>query len=332
VLRSEGCPLLHYVTLVPSFLLDQLAAVLLPPYSPFSALSLFSALCVAILFILLKRRPEKRSVKYRVMLRALFPRWLYRNASFKADVMFFLFNTLAFGALFGWAMFSSSYVSTIVSVTLTDYVGARAGIGWDGFTGKSIATLAIFIAYELAYWLNHYFSHRVPLLWEFHKVHHTAEVLSPLTNFRIHPVYGIVFGNLIALFVGTTDGVLHYLKFGTPFGVGAGGNVVALAFVWILGHLQHSHLWIAVTGPLGRVIVSPAHHQIHHSNDPKHFNKNFGSSLAIWDWIFGTLHIPNRDREDLSFGVGSATPDHHTVVGGMLTPFAMAWRRLRAEP
>ena len=325
--------MLHYVTLVPSFLLDQLAAVLLPPYSPFSALSLFSALCVAVLFILLKRRPEKRSVKYRVMLRALFPRWLYRNASFKADVMFFLFNTLAFGALFGWAMFSSSYVSTIVSVTLTDYVGARAGIGWDGFTGKSIATLAIFIAYELAYWLNHYFSHRVPLLWEFHKVHHTAEVLSPLTNFRIHPVYAIVFGNLLALFVGTTDGVLHYLKFGSPFGVGAGGNVVVLAFVWIIGHLQHSHLWIAVTGPLGRVIVSPAHHQIHHSNNPKHFNKNFGSCLAIWDWIFGTLHMPTRDREDLTFGVGSDTPDHdHTVVGGMLTPFAMAWRRLRAEP
>ena len=90
--------------------------------------------------------------------------------------MFFLFNTLAFGALFGWAMFSSKYVSTFVSVTLTDSLGARAGIGWDGFTGKSIATLAIFMAYELAYWLDHYLSHRVPLLWEFHKVHHTAEV------------------------------------------------------------------------------------------------------------------------------------------------------------
>jgi hypothetical protein len=49
--------------------------------------------------------------------------------------------------------------------------------------------------------------------------------------------------------------------------------------------------------------------------------------------MFGTLHIPNRDREHLTFGVGSATPAHdHTVVGGMLTPFAMAWRRLRAEP
>jgi sterol desaturase/sphingolipid hydroxylase (fatty acid hydroxylase superfamily) len=102
--------------------------------------------------------------------------------------------------------------------------------------------------------------------------------------------------------------------------------------VWIIGHLQHSHLWIAVTGPLGRVVISPAHHQIHHSTNPKHFNKNFGSCLAIWDWIFGTLHIPNRDREHLTFGVDSAKPHHHTVVGGMLTPFAMAWKRLRAEP
>ena len=309
-----------------------MAAVLLPPYSPFSAVSLLFALFVAVGFTLLKRRPEKRNVKYRVMLRALFPRWLYRNASFKSDVMFFLFNTLAFAALFGWAMLSSRYVTTIVSATLTDYFGAWAGTGWNGFAGQSISTLAIFLAYELGYWLNHYLSHRIPFLWEFHRVHHTAEVLSPLTNFRVHPVYSIVFGNLLALFVGTTDGVLHYLKFGTAFGAGAGGNLLVIAFVWIIGHLQHSHLWIAVTGPLGRVVISPAHHQIHHSTNPKHFNKNFGSCLAIWDWIFGTLHIPNRDREHLTFGVDSAKPHHHTVVGGMLTPFAMAWRRLRAEP
>ena len=120
--------MLHYVTQVASYVAAQLAAVLLPPYSPFSAVSLLSALFVAVLFILLKRQPEKRNVKYRVMLRALFPRWLYRSASFKADVMFFLFNTLAFAALFGWAMLSATYLSMTVSATLTHYLGARAGV------------------------------------------------------------------------------------------------------------------------------------------------------------------------------------------------------------
>jgi sterol desaturase/sphingolipid hydroxylase (fatty acid hydroxylase superfamily) len=216
-----------------------------------------------------------------------------------------------------------------VSVALTESLGAHVGIGANGFAGKAVATVAIFIAYELAYWVDHYLSHRVPFLWEFHKVHHTAEVLSPLTNFRVHPVDSVVFGNILGLFIGATDGVLRYLEFATPFGARASASVVLVVFMWIFGHLQHSHLWIPFTGPLGRVILSPAHHQIHHSDNPKHFNKNFGSCLSIWDWLFGTLQIPQRDREDLAFGVGLHTPHHHTVVGGLLTPFAMAWRSMR---
>jgi sterol desaturase/sphingolipid hydroxylase (fatty acid hydroxylase superfamily) len=225
---------------------------------------------------------------------------------------------------------SSNYISEIVSVALTHSFGAHDGIDSNGFVGKSIATLAIFIAYELGYWVDHYLSHRVPLLWEFHKVHHTAEVLSPLTNFRVHPVDSIVFGNFLGVFIGATNGVLHYLGFGSPFGSDASASVVLVAFMWVFGHLQHSHFWIPMTGALGRVILSPAHHQIHHSDNPKHFNRNFGSCLSIWDWLFGTLHVPERDREDLAFGVGHHTPDDHTLVGGLLAPFARAWRRVRA--
>lgn len=323
--------MLDYARLAASFIAGNFAVLLLPLYSSFSAASLFSALCVAVAFTVLKRRPEKRAVKYSVMLRALFPRWLYRSTSFRADVTFFFFNVLAFGALFGWAVFSSTYISHTVSVVLTDSFGPHAGIGSNTFVAKSTATVAIFLAYELAYWVDHYLSHRVPVLWEFHKVHHTAEVLSPLTNFRVHPVDSVVFGNCLGLFIGTTDGVLHYVGFGPPFGVGASASVIFVAFMWVFGHLQHSHLWIPVTGRLGCVILSPAHHQIHHSDNPRHFNKNFGSCLSLWDWLFGTLHIPDRDRQDLTFGIGHHTADHHTAVGGLLTPFAMAGRRLRGN-
>jgi hypothetical protein len=38
----------------------------------------------------------------------------------------------------------------------------------------------------------------------------------------------------------------------------------------------------------------PAHHHVHHSANPKHFNKNFGSCLALWDWMFGTLYVPEK--------------------------------------
>ena len=170
---------------------------------------MLSALCIAITFVLLSRRPGKRDVKYKIMRRALFPRWLGR-ASFRADVGFLLFNLFAFAMLFGWAVITSQFVSATVAGALADMFGVRPKTGLNDFHSRLIVTVCLFLAYELAYWLDHYLSHRIPLLWEFHKVHHTAEVLSPLTNFRVHPVDSLVFYNILGIFLGTTGGALSY--------------------------------------------------------------------------------------------------------------------------
>ena len=74
---------------------------------------------------------------------------------------------------------------------------------------------------------------------------------------------------------------------------------------------------------VGRIFISPAHHEVHHSGDPKHFNKNFGSCLALWDWMFGTLYVPAKEREKLTFGF----PDHadaHTFKGEVVAPLVYA--------
>ena len=99
--------------------------------------------------------------------------------------------------LFGWAIISSQSVSHIVSGALTDMFGVLPKTGLNELTSKSIVTVFLFLAYELGYWVDHYLSHRIPMLWDFHKVHHTAEVLSPLTNFRMHPVDSVVFANIL---------------------------------------------------------------------------------------------------------------------------------------
>jgi sterol desaturase/sphingolipid hydroxylase (fatty acid hydroxylase superfamily) len=312
------------------FLYGQFAALLLATGSAFSLASLSSALCIAILFLLLRRRPDRRQVRYRVMGRALFPRWL-RRASFRADVAFLLLNTLFAAMLFGWAILSTRSVAQLVSGTLTGVFGVRPETGLNALVSQSIVTVVLFLTYELGYWVDHYLSHRIPVLWEFHKVHHTAEVLSPLTNFRMHPVNSVVFANILALFLGVAGGVVSYLQLGQPFQVG-GTNLILVAFYFVTVHLQHSHLWIATTGLLGRVILSPAHHQIHHSDKPIHFDRNFGSCLSIWDWMFGTLHMPERTRERLTFGVGARVPDHHTARGSLIMPFVQAASRLRMRP
>jgi sterol desaturase/sphingolipid hydroxylase (fatty acid hydroxylase superfamily) len=302
--------------------------LLLLPGSSFSLVSLLSALAVAIAFLVLSRRPGKRRVTFRVLFRALFPKWL-RLASFRADVRFLFLSVFAFGMLLGWAVLSLQFVSDTVARSLVDGFGVMPPTGLNEFTNRSIATLCLFLVYELAYWIDHYLSHRIPLLWEFHKVHHTAEVLSPLTNFRVHPVDSVLFYNILSIFLGATAGVLRYLQFGNPF-VLDGANVIIVAFFFVTLHLQHSHVWMAATGLLGRVIQSPAHHQIHHSDNPIHFDKNFGGCLSIWDWAFGTLHMPERRRERLNFGIAIRAHTHHTAVGRLLVPFADAWGRLRS--
>ncbi len=312
------------------FLSQKFGALFLGLGSSFSVASLLSALCIAVVFLVARRRPDKRQVKYRVMARALFPRWL-RRASFKADVGFLLLNVLLSMTLVGWAIVSARTISDIVSGALIGTFGVLPGTGLNELTTKSIATAFLFLAYEFGYWFDHYLSHRIPLLWDFHKVHHTAEVLSPLTNFRVHPIDSLVFGNILGLSLGITGGVLTFLQLGRPFEVG-GTNLILVAFFFITVHLQHSHVWIATTGLLGRVIMSPAHHQIHHSDSPKHFNKNFGSCLSIWDWVFGTLHVPDRKRERLTFGVTTRAREHHTAVGSLLVPFVQAAKRLRPRP
>jgi sterol desaturase/sphingolipid hydroxylase (fatty acid hydroxylase superfamily) len=68
-------------------------------------------------------------------------------------------------------------------------------------------------------------------------------------------------------------------------------------------------------------VHSPAHHQIHHSTDPRHFDRNLGYALSIWDWAFGTLWVPER-RGRVRLGCDEAA--HVGVADALLRP-AKSW-------
>ena len=195
---------------------------------------------------------------------------------------------------------------------------------------RSVITVMLFLAYELGYWFNHWLSHKMPLLWEFHKVHHNAEVLTPLTNFRVHPVYTFIFTNILAFSAAVANGFGNYMFGETAYQYALSDtNIILVLFIHAYVHLQHSHMWIAFRGVLGRMFVSPAHHQVHHSSNAKHFNKNFGSCLALWDWMFGTLYVPEKEREPFTFGF----PDQrnaHTLKGELVDPFGNAAGHLKS--
>ena len=279
---------------------------------------LFVALCIAVAFSL-GRVKRSRSIHLGVLRRAIVPKRIFKSPSGRADIAFTVFGLFLYGLMFGWAVVSSSAVAALVSSSLAN----APQLAWPSWAIVTVSTVTLYLSYELGYWTYHYLSHRIELLWRFHAVHHSAESLSPLTNFRVHPVDTIVFGNALALFNGVASGILDH-AFGAAHALTIdGANVLVLAAFLLLGTLQHSHFWMSFNGFWGRVFLSPAHHQLHHSVDPAHFNRNLGSTLAVWDWLFGTLVVPERRRQKLTFGVtGYETP--HTLKGAVVDPFVGA--------
>jgi sterol desaturase/sphingolipid hydroxylase (fatty acid hydroxylase superfamily) len=138
-----------------------------------------------------------------------------------------------------------------------------------------IPRLVVFLLLSdfLGYWI-HRLTHAVPTLWAFHKVHHSQEAMTVLTNYRRHPVDELVM-RLISfwVFVVTGNAVMTWAL------LDVSANVILL--------LQHSGLtW--TYGKAERVFISPRMHGLHHSVDPAHFNRNFGMLFSIWDRMFGT--------------------------------------------
>jgi sterol desaturase/sphingolipid hydroxylase (fatty acid hydroxylase superfamily) len=309
---------------------DRIAAVLLSPGSLLSVWSLLAALVIAAGVAIAKRRG--RPVSLRAMVRAMFPRHRLFSASARADFGFTLLSVFASAALFGWAVISHLGIAGAVEQAL----GRPVSLGLPAWSAVGTMTLALWFAYEFAYWFDHWISHRIPALWAFHKVHHSAESLSPLTVFRVHPVDSIVFYNIVAVVTGVVSGVMHWLVGAgvSPWTIG-GANVLMFAGLMTIKHLHHSHVWIAWGGIWERLILSPAHHQIHHSSAPEHHDRNFGDVMGVFDWLAGTLHMPKARREALIFGV-EGFRDPHSVTGALIQPFADAvsplWARTAAGP
>jgi len=303
---------------------------LISPGSIFSLPQLVVAFIIALAFLTHRQIRRRGSVRPSAILRATFRRGIVLNRSTYADLFYAFVNTFAVSGLIGWALISGLGVSSWVTHSLRSAFGGHAPSAAPDWLLRAGNTFLLFIAYEFAYYVDHYLMHKIPFLWEFHKVHHTAEVLTPLTVFRVHPVDTLIFANIAAIIVGFTNGAFAY-SIGKSVGMFQvdGSNIITVVSLFLLSQLQHSQFWIPITGLGGRIVLSPAHHQIHHSTDPAHYDTNLGSSLAIWDWMFGTLFIPAKESPRLRFGVVGGGSDPHRISGLMIDPTINAFRALR---
>ena len=156
--------------------------------------------------------------------------------------------------------------------------------------------------------LAHFASHRVPVLWRFHAVHHSVKRMYGFNGLMKHPVH-----QSIETFAGTTP----LIVLGLP-----GDVATALVFcVAVQLLLQHSNVDYRI-GPLRYLLATNEVHRFHHQKSPELGDVNFGLFTTLWDHLLGTFHYEERARfASDELGIG-AQPDYpRSYVAQLLEPF-----------
>lgn len=197
---------------------------------------------------------------------------------------------------------------------------------WTIWAIMACYTIFLFTFGEFSrYWL-HRKLHTTAWLWAFHKAHHSAEVLTPITYYRVHPVEKLLFGIRYIFSVGMVTGFSQWLFAGRlDMGTILGANALVFIFSMVGGNLRHSHIYLRYPKWLEIWFLSPAQHQMHHTN---HFaSRNYGGYLGIWDKLFGTFAsselLPEKPK---NYGFHKKLSKNYQTMSGFLgQPFVDCW-------
>lgn len=327
-------------------IMARLSAFAYAPLSPADRFFVgYLAVALVLAILVLRRDPHTGDPRSsRELFASLFPRRVFLHASALLDYRFVLVNYFVVALLVA-AMFLSAATTTGWFVTAIEaVVGPSPHAAAPGIAASLVFTVALFMAMDFGNFLAHWLQHKIPWLWEFHKIHHSAEVLTPLTALRVHPVGEILTTQVIALCVGAVNAGFLYVYQG-PVAQTTIAGVNALDFLYYtIGayHLAHSHVWLMFPRILREIFLSPALHLIHHSVDIKHRDKNFAFTFTFWDRMFGTLYMPeDAEKDALVLGLGDGEEhDFKSVWQLYATPFRnlitrhrelMPWRRGGAQ-
>lgn len=240
----------------------------------------------------------------------------FHNSSIN-DYTLFLFNFVVYYHFFAYLLSDWVFLQDTITTQL-NAIYSPISTEEPGVIAAILYTILLMLLGELAYYITHRAYHEIPFLWELHKVHHSAEVMTPITFIRSHPIDLFIQNSMRLISIAIASGIFLSIY---PSSQGAimvaGIDAAALVYYLIGANLHHSHIWISFGRPLEYIFISPAQHQIHHSTNPKHFDKNYGSMLAIWDWMFKSLYIPEK-HEDISFGLGKVDYQNYNTTTKLL--------------
>lgn len=191
---------------------------------------------------------------------------------------FFLFSLIGYNAL-----------SNIAVQAFNDFLGL---FGISNLVAINVATwpkwvqlLFMFIVADFIQWNVHRMLHKFPALWEFHKVHHSVKEMGFAAHLRFHWMETIIYKSI------------QYIPL-AMIGFGIDDFFLVHIFSVAIGHLNHSNVYITY-GPLKYFLNNPAMHIWHHAKylPDGSAGVNFGISLSIWDYLFGTVYMPANGRD-----------------------------------
>lgn len=163
--------------------------------------------------------------------------------------------------------------------------------GWGLFNAISLPLwleiAIVVLIFDFAIWLQHLITHKVPLLWRLHRVHHADVDMDVTTAIRFHPVE-------IALSM--------LLKIGLVYLLGPAAIAIVIFEIILNGTAMFNHSNLALPAGLDRimrkVLVTPDMHRVHHSVQRSEHDSNYGFCLSIWDQLFGTYIAQPKDGHD----------------------------------
>jgi sterol desaturase/sphingolipid hydroxylase (fatty acid hydroxylase superfamily) len=171
------------------------------------------------------------------------------------------------------------------TVALAIWAQAR-GIGllhWLPMPGWLSFILSVVLLDMLIYW-QHRFSHSIPMLWKFHRMHHADIMIDVTTGSRFHPVE-IIFSMLV--------------KLAAILLLGPSPCAVIIFEILLNGTAMFNHsninLPLGVDRVIRKLLVTPDMHRVHHSIYPREYNQNFGFSLSVWDRWFNSYTAQPED-------------------------------------
>ncbi len=188
---------------------------------------------------------------------------------------FFLFSLIGFLAI-------SNIVSGLFNELLATIGITNLALLTEKHLPYFVHFLILFIAKDFIQWNIHRLLHISPFLWEFHKVHHSVKEMGFAAHLRYHWMENVVYK------------VLQYIPLAV-LGFGLVDFFVADIIALAIGHLNHANVALPL-GPLKYIFNHSQMHLWHHAKEiPTKNGVNFGISLSLWDYLFGTVYYPETD-------------------------------------